>query len=327
MKGLIAALVVVKTLGQICRTVSLEGGGSHGAYEAGAMWTLVNTLNSLDVAYDVVSGISTGALNAGAMSQFTVGDEKNMADFLVNTWLTINGSQNVFVQWPGGLAQGVLYESGVYDTTPLKNMINTKFTKAPQRKITVGATNLNTGTFDNFDESVGKNIGEAVLCSASPPFIFPFQTFQGNVYADGGCLINLDVFQAISRCYEVTKNYGDIIVDLIFDTKIDGLPASSTFNTLDVLARVSQINAYNGAIWYYNQAKEAYPAVKFRYVIIPTGTMPGGVVPLNFDQVILEQEIQMGKTDAANVIKNGENGRERIGQLYEEMRSRIVIPQ
>jgi Predicted esterase of the alpha-beta hydrolase superfamily len=205
-------------------------------------------------------------------------------------------------------------------------MINTKLNKGINRKVTVGSTNLDTGEFINFDESLGSEFLEAIMCSASPPFIFPFQSFQGQSYADGGCLINLDVFQAITRCYEETNNYADIIVDLIFDTKISSLPVSFTFNTIDVMSRVNQISSYNSAIWYYNQAKLAYPKVQFRYVIIPTGDMPGGIVPLNFTQSVLEAEVSMGKTDAANKIKSGENGRDTIERLYQQVKFNIITP-
>jgi hypothetical protein len=54
--------------------------------------------------------------------------------------------------------------------------------------------------------------------------------------------------------------------------------------------------------------------------------MPGEILPLNFTQSVLEQEVQMGKTDAANVIKNGPNGNEKLDQLFEEMRKKIIIP-
>jgi Patatin-like phospholipase len=306
----------------------MEGGGSHGAYEAGAMWTLANTLSAEDVGYDIVSGISTGALNAGGASQFAKGQEKEMADFLINTWLTIDGSDNIYTNWPGGLAQGLLFEAGLYTTEPLRNFLTKKLDKGINRKITIGATNLDTGVFNNFDESVGNaNLVEAIMSSAAPPFIFPYQLFEGQTYADGGCLINLDVFQSIVRCYEETKNYKDIIVDLIFDDKIQTLPSTTSFTTLGVFSRVNQINSYYGGIWYYNQAQEAYPDVNFRYVIIPTQDMPGNpIVPLNFDQSVLEEEIQLGKTDAANVIKKGSNGREVIKQLYQEIQQMVLIP-
>jgi hypothetical protein len=89
---------------------------------------------------------------------------------------------------------------------------------------------------------------------------------------------------------------------------------------------VNQINSYIGGIWYQSQAKVTFPQVTFRYTVIPTGTMPGGIVPLNFTQSVLEAEIQMGKQDAANVIKLGMNGRDRLTEAFNEIRNNIIIP-
>ena len=310
-----------------CYTLSFEGGGSHGAYEAGALFTMVNTLSASSVVYDVISGISTGALNTAAAIQYPKGQEKAMAQYLVDTWLTIGGQDNIYVQWAGGYAQAILFEPSLYDTRPLRKFVTSKTTNGIQRKFTVGATSLNSGTFKNYDESIGaSNLVNAVMSSAAPPFFFPYVIFQGDVMADGGCLINLDVFEAINKCYSIVQDYSKIVVDLLFDSKVAALPSSYSFNTLQVIGRVMQINSYIGGIWYYNQAQLAYPKTKFRYVVIPTQDMPGGIVPLNFTQSVLETEVNMGKQDAANVIKMGENGRERIIAAYQELRANRVIP-
>ncbi len=65
-----------------CRILVLEGGGDRGAYHAGAFHELVNNLPSEEVAYDIVTGISVGALNGLALSFFEKGDEKNASKFL-----------------------------------------------------------------------------------------------------------------------------------------------------------------------------------------------------------------------------------------------------
>lgn len=319
--------VVSGVLSQQCLTVSFEGGGSHGAYEAGALLTMVNTLAASSVAYNVISGISTGALNTAAAVQYPIGQEKAMAQYMVDTWLNIGGQDNIYVQWPGGYAQAILFEPALYDTRPLKAFVTSKTTKGINRPFTVGSTSLNTGNFKNYDETIGNsNLVEAVMSSAAPPFFFPYQLFQGDVMADGGCLINLDVFEAINKCYKIVNDYSKITVDLLFDSKVETLPSSYSFNTLQVFGRVFEINSYNGGIWYYNQAKLDYPGVKFRYVVIPTQDMPGGIVPLNFTQSVLVQEIQMGQTDAANVIKLGENGAEVLQAAYEKIKANRVIP-
>ena len=319
--------IISSATAQKCLTVSFEGGGSHGAYEAGALLTMVNTLSAADVAYTVVSGISTGALNTAAFIQYPVGQEKAAAQYVVDTWLTIGGSDNIYVQWPGGYAQAFLFEPSLYDTSPLRKLVTAKTAKGINRKFTVGATSLNSGTFKNYDESIGNsNLVNAVMSSAAPPFFFPYILFQGDVMADGGCLINLDVFHAIEKCISLGYSQSNVVVDLLFDSKVDPLPSTYSFNTIGVFSRVNQINSYQAGVWYLHQAQVTYPQATFRYTVIPTGTMPGGIVPLNFTQSVLEDEINMGKQDAANVIKMGPNGRERIVQAFKALRDNIIIP-
>jgi len=53
-----------------CRALAMAGGGTKGAFEAGALYGMYhgteNVTNEFD--YDVVSGISAGAINAGALA-------------------------------------------------------------------------------------------------------------------------------------------------------------------------------------------------------------------------------------------------------------------
>ena len=69
--------------------MSLSGGGSKGAYEAGVLHTMAYTLSSSESRIDVVSGISAGGINAAGLSVFPVGKEKEAADYLVEKWSTM----------------------------------------------------------------------------------------------------------------------------------------------------------------------------------------------------------------------------------------------
>ena len=60
----------------------MEGGGDRGAYLAGAFNKMVEIMPAEEVAYDIITGISAGGLNAGALSFFEKGKEKDGADFL-----------------------------------------------------------------------------------------------------------------------------------------------------------------------------------------------------------------------------------------------------
>ena len=68
-----------------CTAVALSGGGSHGAYEAGVLQSLIQS-NPKDFEYDVVTGVSAGSINALAVSAFEIGDEVNMVQWISDIW-------------------------------------------------------------------------------------------------------------------------------------------------------------------------------------------------------------------------------------------------
>ena len=70
-----------------CYALAMSGGGALGAYEAGALWGLYNNIkDKSSMAYDVVTGVSAGSINTGAVIVFAKGDEANMVEFLSNAW-------------------------------------------------------------------------------------------------------------------------------------------------------------------------------------------------------------------------------------------------
>ncbi len=48
----------------------MSGGGSKGAYQVGVITKLVELLEADEVTWDVVSGVSAGALNSGLVSKY-----------------------------------------------------------------------------------------------------------------------------------------------------------------------------------------------------------------------------------------------------------------
>jgi predicted acylesterase/phospholipase RssA len=66
MAGLLASSVDAR----VCRALAMSGGGSNGAWEAGVLNGFAVTGNPSDFYYDVVSGISAGALNTAGLAGF-----------------------------------------------------------------------------------------------------------------------------------------------------------------------------------------------------------------------------------------------------------------
>ena len=74
-----------------CKALAMSGGGAKGAFEAGALYGLImNDEDKSKYAYDVVTGVSAGAINTAAVSLFKPGDEVNMVQFMSDTWSGIN---------------------------------------------------------------------------------------------------------------------------------------------------------------------------------------------------------------------------------------------
>ena len=290
--------------GQTCRALVLEGGGDKGAYQAGALAEMYSLIPQ-DIQYDVMTGVSVGALNTAGLAMFAKGDEGNMTAFLLDIWRNIQAS-DVYQDWPGGIIDGILFEPSIYDTTPLLNFLTQKFTKPIQRKITIGSCNANNGSFVRFDESLSHDdLITAVRASSAMPILFPYVEFQGETYIDGGSVLNLDVGGAIERCREITDSDSDIIVDVILCTgaylkDVD----QSKDTTLQMLDRYLQIDSFANSLDDLLHAKDDYSYINFRYIIMPSSPLPSGEIPLGFNPTQIETMISMGMNDAKNIINN-----------------------
>ena len=54
-----------------CKALVLSGGSNNGAWEIGVLWGLVHYGDPTDFYWDVVSGISAGAINAAGIVVLT----------------------------------------------------------------------------------------------------------------------------------------------------------------------------------------------------------------------------------------------------------------
>lgn len=59
----------------ICRALVLSGGGNNGAWEVGVLYGMLTSGSPTDFAYDVVTGVSAGAINATGLAGWKVGQE------------------------------------------------------------------------------------------------------------------------------------------------------------------------------------------------------------------------------------------------------------
>jgi len=158
-------------------------GGAYGALQIGILKNL--TENGHHTNYDLYTGISVGAINAGILSYF-----KNIKEG-INTGeiMWTNGTNNdVYKLYP---PTGVSLLNAYSLFNWLNKTINS-MPNEPQIHTLIGATNLQTGNLDIFSFKENENLEKVNLLMASSafPILFPPVKYQGNLYIDGGLLSN-----------------------------------------------------------------------------------------------------------------------------------------
>jgi NTE family protein len=174
------------------RALVLSGGGSKGAYEAG----VVNYLLCQEAReYDLFAGVSVGALNAAFLAQYPAGNRIKAADDLRYLWMGMDDSK-VYKNWFLPYISA-LWKPSVYNSTPLQKLVRGMLEQpAPGKKLRVGATGLDSGTFRVFDETY-PDVPTAVLASSAFPGMLCPVKVGGQLYTDGGVCSNTPLKQAI----------------------------------------------------------------------------------------------------------------------------------
>jgi len=162
--------------------LSFSGGGSLGAVEIGIIKNLSERgLNK----FDLYTGISAGALNAGLLSYF-----KNIQTGikLAEKIYSVIRNRMVYKVYPNT-------EISLLNTEPLFNTLYEVVSKMPNQPYIhtlIGATNLYSGNLDvyYFEENDDINKVYLMMSSSAIPGLFPPISYKGNLYADGGTLSN-----------------------------------------------------------------------------------------------------------------------------------------
>jgi hypothetical protein len=204
--------------------LALSGGGSRGAYGAGVLsgWTATGSRPE----FDVVTGISTGALQATAAF---LGPEYDGA------LKAFNEVENDDIFTSAGKT-ALITKDSIYDTAPLKamlvklldeetiNAVAAEYAKG--RLLFIGTTNLDANAFTiwNMGQIAASNRPDrlqlyrnVVLASASfpvafPPVYFPVTTDQGDTYyqmhVDGGARESIFIFTYLAELEQQLQPLG-----------------------------------------------------------------------------------------------------------------------
>ena len=73
-----------------CKALSMRAGGVKGMYQVGILQSLYEHLPHSELAYDVTTGASIGAVNAATLGMFAKGNETEAYKILYDDWADLS---------------------------------------------------------------------------------------------------------------------------------------------------------------------------------------------------------------------------------------------
>lgn len=286
------------------KALVLSGGAALGAFQAGF-------LCRDKVKYDLICGVSAGALNGAMIAQ-----EKY--DALWDIWNDFASDRNnVYTSksiTPDGKLKpfSLLWQIikdwpmiSIAKNLPLKNLINTYIVqKDIKTKLIIGTTSLNNFSYsaissDSLDQ---ENLTKLLLASSAFPGIFPpvkeIEGKWGQSYqqmADGGIGFGSSLSDAVNWIKKYDDSPDKWHIDIITTRKESGTFKDNPKNILQILWRAASIVLKNNSrrdlgLFLDRNEKEEY--VKFSYRIISPQVELGG--SWEFTEAALKNSWQHG---------------------------------
>jgi len=261
------------------------------------------------VAYESVSGVAGGAINAALLSSFPVGQEAQAVARMQKFWIDAADTP-LYENWFGGVVNGMFNKGGLYDSAPLQKFLKSQFKDvAPMsRSINVGIVDLLSGKWvDYTDETIKSDtIVDLMYTSlSSTPYFAPVEAF-GSYYYDGSAIYDIDIASAVNKCLAKGYTHDEITVDIIMTSSstLDFVDTTQ-FNSIEMGLRFLKIARYYGTMDGFLRAKFAYPTVNFRYAISPSSALPHNSNPLSLNSDDMLAMYKLGMNDALVAISKG----------------------
>jgi len=247
-----------------------------------------------------------------------------MSEWLVALWSSLSNDQ-LYVKWPAGYLHGLLYESGVYDDTPLYNFVTdiVQSVQEIQRHLLVAADDSETGDYIVFDSDKIpiSEMPRRVVSSASIPLVFPDQQFDGRVFMDGGTVYNTNLVSAVEKCLELVDSPTKIIMDIVICGHAEIDPIETPGNTITNFMRYRAIKKYDHSLDDVLEFQKTEPLVNYRYLVIPSIPLKAGLAELDFSPEATTPMVELGKQDAQNIVSLGKG---KAFSLLSEWSSKAV---
>lgn len=163
----------------------ISGGGSKGSHSVGIISYL---LGDLKLDFQILCGVSVGAITAAFLAQFKVGEERQAASKLYQMWSNLS-TKDVYIPWkPFGKLLGLL-KGGFYNPAPLIKIIKSNISldriRESGKQVSVGTISVSSGKYTIFDQTSDYFI-DSVIASSLFPGMFPPIKIGNEFWMDGG---------------------------------------------------------------------------------------------------------------------------------------------
>lgn len=128
----------------------MSGGSNNGAWEVGVLWGLAHYGNPTDYYWDVVSGISAGAINTSGLAGWKPEEVIEMTEYMSDSWLGIT-THDIWRVREGVVH--ILNEPSIFDDSPALETIREIMSVKTDfgRRASVSCVDANTGEFTEFN--------------------------------------------------------------------------------------------------------------------------------------------------------------------------------
>lgn len=240
LSNILSGLVLVATLVTpvvegVCRIVSLSGGGSHGAFEAGVLQKLVEEPTWQP--WDVHAGVSAGSLNIIGLLK---DDYKTNLDTMHSLWANTKTSD---------IVELLVSQNSISGNQKIRKLINSAYgsmsgvSQTGGKSFHVGVTNLYTGAFVSLEVDPAKPNLEYILASTSIPVFFPPSAISPiEVYVDGGLQKNEMFLSTLQYC---DSSETEFVIDMIFANREVEETKSKNWTLMNIALRSLELIANN----------------------------------------------------------------------------------
>jgi NTE family protein len=297
----------------------LSGGGAKGAFQVGALDTL---LNEQGLEFAVIAGVSTGALSAGMLAQGTgLAGQRAELEGLKELYFSLRSAGDIYRTRFLGLLGAVLFHDSIYNPTPLRDKIAQRIDPArllaSGTALRIGSVCLEDGRYRTVTQHE-PHIRDFIYASASMPVLWPPVEIEGKHWVDGGVRNVTPLRDAIQALHALrsrrTAAGAPVEVDeiwVVLASPLDTPPETGGIGTaLPILKRTLEIlegEVYRGDFATYLARHRSGASAPLRLrVILPTEVFSGA---LEFDPAKIRHAYDSGRERARVPLDEAELGR------------------